>query len=172
VLKKRITGPLGMADTRLMWRDSEVQRRLATHYTRQPDGTWQHLTWGFMLGGEGGMISTLDDMLIWQANLWNPQVGTPALFERMGTPARYANGKASPYGLGLMAGEYRGRRTVGHGGTVAGGKSESVRFVDDGLGIVIIANNDTAATFSLARRIADSISATPPARRGMPNWRR
>jgi hypothetical protein len=156
VLKKRITGPLGMADTRLMWRDSEVQQRLATHYTRQADGTWQHLTWGFMLGGEGGMISTLDDMLIWQANLWNPQVGTPALFERMGTPARYANGKMSPYGLGLMAGDYRGRRTVGHGGTVAGGKSESVRFVDDGLGIVIIANNDTAATFSLARRIADS----------------
>ncbi len=155
VLKKRVTGPLGMSDTRLMWRDSEVQRRLATHYTRQPDGSWQHLTWGFMLGGEGGMISTLDDMLIWQANLWNPQVGTPALFERMGTPARYANGKASPYGLGLMAGEYRGRRTVGHGGTVAGGKSESVRFVDDGLGIIIIANNDTAATFSLARRIAD-----------------
>ncbi len=156
VLKRRITGPLGMVDTRLMWRDSEVQSRLATHYTRQPDGSWQHLTWGFMLGGEGGMISTLDDMLIWQANLWNPQVGTPALFQRMATPARYANGKVSPYGLGLMVGDYRGRRNVGHGGTVAGGKSESVRFVDDGLGIVIIANNDAAATYSLARRIADS----------------
>jgi CubicO group peptidase (beta-lactamase class C family) len=156
VLQARITKPLGMVDTRLMARDSEVQSRLATHYTRQPDGSWRHLSWGIVLGGEGGMVSTLDDMLIWQANLWNPRVGTPEMYERMSKATAYANGRISPYGLGLVTGQYRGRRVVGHGGTVAGGKSESMRFVDDGLGIVIIANNDAAATYSLARRIGDA----------------
>jgi CubicO group peptidase (beta-lactamase class C family) len=156
VLHARITKPLGMVDTRLMARDGEVQSRLATHYTRQPDGSWRQLPWGIVLGGEGGMVSTLDDMLIWQANLWNPQVGTPAMYDRMAKATAYANGRISPYGLGLVVGEYRGRRVVGHGGTVAGGKSESMRFIDDALGVVIIANNDAAATYSLARRIGDA----------------
>ena len=57
VLKRRLTEPLGMPDTSMMLRDSHVQKRLATHYTRQ-GGSWVHLGWGLELGGEGGMVST------------------------------------------------------------------------------------------------------------------
>jgi CubicO group peptidase (beta-lactamase class C family) len=155
VLKQRITGPLGMNDTRLMAKDSEVGPRLATHYSRAAGGGWRHLTWGVVLGGEGGMVSTLDDMLLWQANLRTPQVGTPGMVDRMTTPTRYANGALSPYGLGLVSDPYRGMRTIGHGGSVAGGRSESMRFPDADLGVVILANTDAVAPFSLARRIAD-----------------
>jgi CubicO group peptidase (beta-lactamase class C family) len=154
VLKQRITGPLGMSDTRLMATDREVGPRLATHYS-SADGGWQHLTWGVVLGGEGGMVSTLDDMLLWQANLRRPQVGTPDMYERMATPTRYVNGTLSPYGLGLVCNAHRGMRAVGHGGSVAGGRSESVRFLDADVGIIILANTDAVAPYSLARRIAD-----------------
>lgn len=153
-LRRRITGPLGMDDTSLLIRDNAAMQRLAAHYTLRPDG-FANLGWGLDLGGEGGMISTLDDMVVWQQNLFAPKVGTPDMYERMSTPWTFDNGARGAYGLGLVSDVYRGRRVVGHGGTVAGGKSESTRFVDDGLGIVIIANHDQIAPFSVARRIAD-----------------
>ncbi|PWK68250.1 serine hydrolase domain-containing protein [Aminobacter sp. AP02] len=154
VLRKRITGPLGMDDTSLLIRDGDAMKRLAAHYTKRPEG-WANLNWGLDLGGEGGMISTLDDMIVWQQNLFDPKVGTPEMYERMATPCVFDNGATGFYGLGLVTDVYRGRRAVGHGGTVAGGKSESTRFVDHGLGVVIIANNDQVASFALGRRIAD-----------------
>lgn len=160
VLKRRITGPLGMADTSLMPRDSHVQPRLAAHYTRRGE-EWAHLGWGLVLGGEGGMVSTLEDMLIWQRTLSEPPADLAGPLARMAEPTVYANGTTGLYGLGLVADPYRGRMAVGHGGTVAGGKSESMRFVDDGLGVVILANNDQAQTFSLARRIADLYFGEP-----------
>lgn len=154
VLKERITGPLGMKDTSLLVRDGAAIRRLAGHYTKRPEG-WSNLGWGLDLGGEGGMISTLADMVLWQQNLIAPKVGTKEMYARMETPCVYTNGVTGFYGLGLVTDTYRGRRAVGHGGTVAGGKSESVRYVDDGFGVVIIGNNDQIAPFSLGRRIAD-----------------
>src|ERR1019366_5519334 len=57
LLAERITGPLGMADTRLMPRDSQILPRLAGHHTRGPDGDWHRAHWGVVLGGEGGMVS-------------------------------------------------------------------------------------------------------------------
>ncbi|WP_417584653.1 serine hydrolase domain-containing protein [Pelagibacterium sp.] len=159
VLKERITDPLGMKDTALMPRDATVMKRLAAHYCRR-EGEWSTQGWGLDLGGEGGMISTLDDMIIWLKNLSDPKVGTPQMYERMATPTVFANGETGFYGMGLVTDTYRGRRAVGHGGTVAGGKSESTRYVDDGLGIIIIANHDQISPFAIARRIADAYFET------------
>lgn len=162
VLKRRITGPLGMSDTHLMVRDGEARERLAAHYTLQ-DGNWRQAAWGVPLGGEGGMISTLNDMCLWQRALESGDMPWASLWRRMETPAVYRNRETAPYGLGLVVGDYRGRLAIGHGGSVAGGRSESMRFPDDGLGIVIQANHDQIATFSLARRIADVVFGdTPP----------
>lgn len=157
LLQERICKPLGMRDTRLMASDSEIQERLATHHTRAADGAWHRAHWGFPLGGEGGMVSTLDDLRIWLANLKQPQVGTPAMFTRLATPTVLNNGTTSPYGLGLLNAPYRGAATVGHSGGVAGGKSDSARFPELGLDVIVLANLDAIAPFSLARRIADLV---------------
>ncbi|WP_081738871.1 serine hydrolase domain-containing protein [Mesorhizobium ciceri] len=164
VLRKRITGPLAMHDTSLMLRDGSVMKRLASHYTKRAEG-WAHLGWGVEEDGGGGIVSTLDDMVVWQQNLINHKVGTAEMYRRMSTPCIFDNGTTGFYGLGLVTDVYRGRRAVGHGGSVAGGKSQSMRFIDDGLGIVIIANNDQVPAFAVARRIADIyFGNTAPAR--------
>ncbi|AZN98036.1 MAG: class A beta-lactamase-related serine hydrolase [Mesorhizobium sp.] len=154
VLHKRITSPLGMNDTSLVLRDGMAIKRLAAHYTKRADG-WIQLGWGLEFGGEGGMVSTLNDMVVWQQNLIDAKVGKTEMYRRMATPCVFDNGANGFYGLGLVTDVYRGRRAVGHGGSVAGGNSQSMRFIDGGLGIVIIANNDQVAAFAVARRIAD-----------------
>lgn len=168
LLYHRVTLPLGMADSRLMKHDSDILPRLAVHHTRNLAGKWSRAQWGIVLGGEGGMVSTLDDMLAWQANVANPKVGSAAMWQRMKTPAVYANGTTSLYGMGLVCADYRGLRAIGHGGGVAGGRSDSQYYPAAELGIVILGNHDELAPFSLGRRIADAClgdALQPPRRR-------
>lgn len=157
LLQERICRPLGMRDTRLMAWDGAILPRLAAHHTRGPDGAWHRAQWGFPLGGEGGMVSTLDDLRIWLANLRDPQVGTPAMIAELERPAVLTNGTVSPYAHGLLNVAYRGAPTIGHSGGVAGGKSDSTRFVRHGLDVIVIANCDAVPAFSMTRRIADLV---------------
>ncbi|MBV9812698.1 MAG: beta-lactamase family protein, partial [Acetobacteraceae bacterium] len=107
LLRERITGPLGMADTRLLPYDAQIVPRLSAQHTRGADGAWWTARWGLALGGEGGMVSTLDDMLRWQRNFAEPRVGSEALFARMATPITYANGARGLYAMGLAQERYR-----------------------------------------------------------------
>lgn len=157
LLAERITGPTGMADSRLMARDAEVHPRLADHHVRGPSGGWERAQWGLALGGEGGMISTVEDMLRWQAHLAAPDAGMAPLLARMTHPAKFNHGGISMYGNGLVMAPYRGRMAAGHGGGVAGGLSQSTRFIDDAVAIVVLGNQDLLQPFPTSRRIADIV---------------
>lgn len=155
LLAHYIIDRVGMPDTRLQARDAEIVPRLANMHQWGPAG-WETARWGFPLGGEGGMVSTLTDMLAWQATLANPPADWQGHLARMTAPLRYTNGTETLYRMGLVVDRYRGARGIGHGGGVAGGKSESIRFPEHGLGVVILGNLSEMAPFSLARRIADA----------------
>jgi hypothetical protein len=125
------------------------------HHSKGPDGAWERAHWGIVLGGEGGMSSTLEDMLKWQAHLASPTPEMADLLARMEQPTRFENGSLSMYSLGFTVTRYRGLANIGHGGGVAGGRSESVRFPSESAGVVILGNRDDIAPFSIARRMAD-----------------
>lgn len=161
LLRDRITGPLGMSQTLLMKQDDEIVPSLADHHTKGPDGTWRRAWSGEEANGDGGIVSSVDDMLAWLANLNDPKVGGD-LLARMAQPGGTINGRPSPYGLGLITTLYRGHRSIGHGGAMAGARSEGVRFPSLGLDIVILANTDDIAPFSMARRIVDAVLGLPP----------
>ncbi len=154
LLKERITGPLGMHDTALMPRDDVILPRLAGHHRHGPDGAWLKAAWGIAIGGEGGMVSTLHDMIIWQQNLRQPKIGDAAMIARMEDAGVTINGVPSPYGYGLVRDNGDLGEAVGHGGWIAGARSESVRFKEADLGIVLLANHDDCAPYVLARSIA------------------
>ncbi len=158
LLHTRITARAGMPDTLLIPRDAEIHPRLVAQHQQGPTG-WETVRWGFPLGGEGGMASTLADMLTWQATLANPPADWAPHLACMTAPLHYTNGTETHYRAGLIVEPYRGTTTIGHGGGVAGGKSESIRFPDHGLGIVILGNLAEMNPFALARRIADAALA-------------
>ncbi|MGE4325955.1 MAG: serine hydrolase domain-containing protein [Pseudodonghicola sp.] len=153
-LEERIFAPLGMTRTALIDRDGRAVPELASHYCKEADGWYAH-NWGLPIGGEGGIASTVDDMALWLANYTDPKVGTPQMLARMQTPPRFPNGSPSSYGMGLVIHDYHGRRFIGHGGSVAGGRSEGGRFVDAGLDIILLGNCDTITPLPLLRRVAD-----------------
>src|SRR5205823_3144492 len=60
LLAERITTRLGMQDTLLVPRDAQILPRLVAMHQRGADA-WETVRWGFPIGGEGGMVSTLVD---------------------------------------------------------------------------------------------------------------
>ena len=170
LLRKRIFEPLGMANSRLMRLDDEIVPGLATHHLQQPDGSYRKGRWGVPVAGEGSAVSTVDDMLVWAANMIsdNPKVGTPEIFKKMQTPPKFNSGRTSIYAHGLQSAPYRGTLGIGHGGGVPGGRSGTYQFPEHKLTVAILGNLDNIAPYILSRKIADivlgdKLQAAPPA---------
>lgn len=170
LMRKRIFEPLGMANSRLMRLDDEVVPRLATHHLQQPDGSYKKGRWGTPIAGEGGAVSTLDDMLAWAANMVadKPKIGTAEIFKQMATAPKFNSGQTSIYAHGLQSAPWRGLHGIGHGGGVAGGRSGTYQFPSEKLVVCILGNLDNIAPYTLSRKIADIVlgdrlPALPPA---------
>jgi D-aminopeptidase len=159
LLRKRIFEPLGMANSRLMRLDDEIVPGLATHHLQQPDGSYKKGRWGVPVAGEGSAVSTVDDMLVWAANMVSdkPKVGTPEIFKKMQTPPKFNSGRTSIYAHGLQSAPWRGVHGIGHGGGVPGGRSGTYQFPEHKLAIAILGNVDNIAPYTLSRKIADIV---------------
>jgi CubicO group peptidase (beta-lactamase class C family) len=159
IMKKRIFEPLGMESTRLMPHDEEVVPRLASQHLAQPDGGWTRGRWGLPIGGEGGAVSTVDDMLVWSGQLVadKPRLGSREIFKAMAEPGTYNNGRRGIYASGLGVMPYRGTAAIGHGGGVAGGRSTTYRYPEHDLAVCILGNLDAINPFTLSRKVADIV---------------
>ena len=159
VLRERIFEPLGMNDTLLRRVDSGFVPNSATLHMLGAGGAFTKEYMGMEVTGEGGMASTVDDMLRWMAHMDRPVIGTPETWAAMKAPYTLKSGYSTRYALGLSIGEYRGQVTVEHGGTVMGGGCQMIKAVDAGLDIIIITNRAGVDTMSLADRIIDACVA-------------
>jgi hypothetical protein len=73
----------------------------------------------------------------------------------MQEPGILNNGKKLDYAFGLAVGEYRGLRTVGHGGGDAGYRSHVVWFPDQDFGVAVLSNLGSMAPGQLALKVAE-----------------
>ena len=166
VLENRIFQPLGMRSTKLVRTDEPPIPGRALPYVETTAGL-NPGRWGVTIGGEGGLVSTVDDLLIWARNLRRPTVGDSSLFARMSAPRPYAAGGSSIYGLGLTVMDYRGTRTYGHHGQLPGVFAELAVFPALDATIVLLANTSNLNPFALGRALADALfdkqlAARPP----------
>lgn len=168
VLADRIFRPLGMDDTELMRRDGDIVPRNAILHVKLPTGRFVRGQMMVPLAGDGGIVSTVDDMLIWLRHLGAPVIGTAATWAAMRERPAFTDGALGDYGLGLISRRYRGVTTLGHAGAVIGGMSELIAVPEHDLDITILANRSDANVAVLARKVIDAVLADvlepPPAR--------
>jgi len=159
-LKRRIFDPAGMYDTLLRERDTDVVSNSATLHVPKPEGGYTRGIFGPAIRGEGGIVSTVDDMLKWLRHMSAPTVGSAETWRALRTPIT-----THGYGLGLVMNEHRGQRTVHHAGGVIGGCSQMIKFVDQDLDIILMTNGRSALDlYRLVDAIADRcIPGLPPA---------
>ena len=156
VLRERIFEPIGMFDTLLRRRDSDFVPNSATLHTSKPTQRFEKAYLGLELAGEGGVVTTVDDMLRWLAHMDSPSIGSEATWKTLRTPQRLANGSETGYGLGLKMGRYRGADTLFHDGGVLGGNCNMLKVPAAGLDVVIILNRDDILGSNITARILDA----------------
>ncbi|NYI02735.1 serine hydrolase domain-containing protein [Cupriavidus plantarum] len=158
-LHDRIFSPLGMLNSALVPSDLEIHRGMATLYLPQSCGGW---TRGIFPSeevlGEGGIVSTVDDMLRWLAHLRQPAiVGSGATWAQMTTLSHLNNGTINPYALGLMRHDYRGVEVIHHAGGVIGGASQMLTVPTHALDVIIMTNGAVANPVDLANQVVDTV---------------
>ena len=153
----RIFGPLGMRDTHFHDDHTMIVRRRTSVYQLRDGGGWQISIPVFDTIGATSLFTTVSDLLKWEQNFETALVGGRAVLDEMQTPGRLNDGKAIDYGLGLVAGSYRGARTVGHAGSDAGYRADVVRFPDQRLAIAALCNLGTIRPGVLTRKVAEIV---------------
>jgi CubicO group peptidase (beta-lactamase class C family) len=152
--RERIFTPLGMRSTRFQHDHAAPIPGRAIGYVRRGQ-TWWIANSLLDVVGDGGMYSTVEDMLKWAAAFERPEFSS--LLARMQQPGTLKNGSAivSGYGMGLSQGTYRGLPMVSHSGSLAGYRTNFVRLPREKLTVVTLCNNATANVGRLTQMVAD-----------------
>ncbi|WP_353189763.1 serine hydrolase domain-containing protein [Pandoraea pnomenusa] len=158
-LEQRIFRVMEMHDTESVGDDLRIRPRMATQHV--PDGAGGYLRGLFPsldVLGEGGIVSTIDDMLKWAAHLRHPvRLGSPDTWREMLTMPRYSSGETGIYALGLMRTRYRNVDTIHHAGGVFGGTCQMLTVPSHALDIVLMSNGAPVDPVSLATEIVDIV---------------
>jgi len=152
--REHLFQPLGMRNTQ--WRDDfrRVVPGRATAYSRGPGGLWALDMPFTKVYGNGGLLTTVPDLLLWNDAL---STGTaplsPELVRQMETPMRLNDGTEISYALGLGVSRWHGIREVTHGGATAGYRTYLARWPERGLSVAVLCNAGPADPGGYARQI-------------------
>ena len=139
-MQERFFKPLGMTSS--SWRD-DYQRIVpgrAQAYEGPLAGPWR-LSMPFMnVYGNGGMLTTVDDWLKWNAMLDSKSMGAP-LVDALETVGVLNDGRKIEYALGLSVDKVNGFRRVWHNGSTAGYQTTLTRYPDLKLSIAVMCNS-------------------------------
>ena len=152
--KQRIFVPMGLTHT--SWRDDHTRiiKNRAIAYALQ-NGEY-HIEMPFEnVHGNGGILTTVGDLLKWNENLVHPKVGDTKLIAEMTTVGHFNDGKPLAYGLGFFVQEYRGVHNVYHSGSTAGYRAHLNRFTDSNTSVAVLCNGSNGDATRTANQVSD-----------------
>lgn len=154
--QENIFGPLGMVHTHFHDDHTEVVPLRAYGYAPTDDGYQVSMTTLDMVG-DGGVFTSIDDLLLWDRNFYNNILGETGdqLIEQVTTPGVLDDGTMMDYAFGLSVDDYKGLKMISHGGAFVGYRAEMIRFPQHGFSVAVLCNRSDAGPSMLARRVAD-----------------
>jgi CubicO group peptidase (beta-lactamase class C family) len=155
--EEKMFGPLGMTHTHFHDSLEDVVAKRAYGYSPVEGGGFRVDMTGWEQVGDGGIFTTIEDLLLWDRNFYDNRLGRggPALIETLETTGRLNDGKEIDYAYALVVDEYRGLRRVSHGGSWVGFRAQLTRYPEQRLSVAVLCNLGTASPGTLARRVAD-----------------
>jgi hypothetical protein len=152
--------------TRTHYEDQQiVETNRATGYTRFAMGEQEHevhldYSW---FSGAGAIESTLGDLETWNEAVDRGTLLAPSSRELMHSTFKLADGTDTHYGFGLFVQQLPGgKHVVLHGGDTTGFGSQDARFVEDGIDIIVLTNQEPASYNAIMNAVY-RVVAPPPA---------
>lgn len=153
--KKEIFDPLGMAQTHFHNDHTRIVKNRASGYVPSEDDNYSISMTTLNMIGDGGIFTTVNDIKKWDDAYYNSEVLSRNFWEMMTKRGVLNSGEEIKYASGLMIGEYKGLKTISHGGAFVGFRAEMLRFPDQKLSIAIFANRGDANPTRMAYQVAD-----------------
>jgi CubicO group peptidase (beta-lactamase class C family) len=104
--------------------------------------------------GNGGLLTTVGDLLRWNRNFTTHTVGGPALTDAQLQQGRLTDGRTIAYAAGLMVLHWHGLAEISHSGSTAGYSAWLGRYPEQDLSVAVLCNVTTNAT-QLGHAVAD-----------------
>jgi len=180
-IEERILNRIGMQRTVTSVEDLALRNNIATpHKPSTEDVTpipW--VNWDTMAAA-GGIISSADDMARWvtvqlahgridddnrlfsersSRRMWSPHTIIPI---SESWQKRFPDTHFRAYGLGWSLSDYKGRKTVSHGGGYDGMYSQVMMVPEEDLGIVVLTNSMTGIAPAITYHILDDYLGDDP----------
>lgn len=151
--KEAIFRPLGMNATE--WRDDfrRIVRDRGVAYQGGPGSYRQDMPFEDV-HGNGGLLTTVGDLLRWNRNFTSLTVGGAAFVEEQQRQGKLTDGTTIAYAAGLRVAKWRGVREVSHSGATAGYRAWLGRYPDQGLSVAVLCNLTSGAAPQLGRQVA------------------
>lgn len=153
--REAIFEPLGM--TRTSWRDdfTRVVRDRSIAYTVADSGVAMNMPFE-NIHGNGGLLTTVGDLLRWNENAVRLQVGGRAFVDLQRTRARLKSGEEIVYSAGLYIGEWKGVPEVNHSGGTAGYRAWLAQYpTQRHLSVAVLCNASDAPAWIIGRQVAE-----------------
>jgi CubicO group peptidase (beta-lactamase class C family) len=155
-LTKRIFQPLGMTQTRLNDLQDIIPNRAQGYKWEENTIRHDEFVSPTQPFSAGALVSTINDMIKWDAALRTDKILPKSVLEEMWTPTKLNNGGVAPLGFGWNAENINEHRLISHGGGIQGFRTFIARFVDDKLTVIVLinANNENGDPWAIAQSIA------------------
>ena len=152
--QERIFAPLGM--TKTSWRDDHrrVVKGRAIAYAAS-GGSYRTEMPFEDVHGNGGLLTTVGDLLKWNENFVTPKVGGAEFLKIQQQPGRFNDGTAHTYAMGLVVNDYRGVPQVAHSGSTAGYRAHLTRFPTERLSVAVLCNVSSGTATQYAMSISE-----------------
>ncbi len=139
-MREVIFEPAGMASSFVYTRGCRIERRACGYAAHEEDIESRDVSW--LTYGDGGVWSTLEDMIRWDAWIADQSGRRPHLFGTAWSETILASGHRSIYGCGWVVRRGKGRTVVRHNGGDPGFGSVYARFVEEDVGMILLSNLD------------------------------
>lgn len=150
----RLFEPLGL--TKTSWRDdyARIVPGRAIGYSMSFGRFRQDMPFE-NVHGNGGLLTTVGDLLKWQAALTSGALKGAALADEQQTVMKLNDGRDLHYGLGVFRGVYKGVPEVYHSGATAGYRAFLTEYPSAKLTIAVLCNAGNAAPATFVRQVSD-----------------
>jgi CubicO group peptidase (beta-lactamase class C family) len=151
--KRHIFEPLGMKDTQ--WRDdyTRIVKGRSSAYAMRSGG-WvidrpiEHVH------GNGGLLTTVADLVTWKQALAEGRIGGADFVRTMHTRQVLTNGDEITYAGGLFIDAYNGVPEVSHTGATSGYRAFLARYPDQRLDVAVLCNASNVNPGGVGRQVA------------------
>lgn len=173
--KKRLFDPMHMTHTLINDDVTQVIKNRVTPYNiRSAEIVDAYRKEGFNIKNEGGwiqhnrnsphyggsgVVTTINDLMIWSENFFTRKFGGDAFYNLMHKTIKFDHDKDNQ-AFGLYFGKYKGRTYVAWDGGDFGISTQLIRFTNKNVAIAVLSNIGTGQAYLQAEKIADILIAS------------